>query len=130
MYFSNDVLDDCRDNASSGESQRQASCVASDRHSIPFGFGSMDVDLQVLHPSEKEISILWKAYRANIDPILKILHVPSMEKVIRRARRSPSSLQPGSEALLFAVYHAAIASLEDEEVRKSKAIRQIMPSDA
>lgn len=78
----------------------------------------MDVDLQALRPSEAEISILWKTYRENIDPILKILHIPSMEKVVRKARRGPGSLEPGSEALLFAVYHAAIASLEDEEVSK------------
>ncbi|EFY97745.1 fungal specific transcription factor domain-containing protein [Metarhizium robertsii ARSEF 23] len=119
MYFLNSVPDNCRDNTSSSESPRQASCVVSDRHSIPFAFGSMDVDLQALRPREAEISILWKTYRENIDPILKILHIPSMEKVVRRARRSPSSLEPGSEALLFAIYHAAIASLEDEEVQSN-----------
>ncbi|KAH0592942.1 hypothetical protein MHUMG1_09395 [Metarhizium humberi] len=125
MYFLNSVPDYCRDNTSSNESPRQASCAASDRHSIPFGFGSMDVDLQALRPSEAEISILWKTYRENIDPILKILHIPSMEKVVRKARRSPSSLEPGSEALLFAVYHAAIASLEDEKVQSNfKSPRQ------
>ena len=53
----------------------------------------------------------------NIDPFMKLLHVPTVTKVIREIRGSYESLNPSMQALVLAIAFAAIMSLEGEEVR-------------
>ena len=60
---------------------------------------------------------LWHIYVDNVDPFMKILHVPSMTKVIRELRGSYGSLDSSMQALVLAVSFAAVMSLESEEVR-------------
>lgn len=47
-----------------------------------------------------------------------MLHVPSVEKLLERASKNCRALEVGHQALLFAIYYAAIASLEDGEVER------------
>lgn len=60
---------------------------------------------------------MWQVYQENVDPILKILHVPTTSKLIRQVRTSLDNLTPSTEALMFSIYYAAITSLDEEEVR-------------
>jgi hypothetical protein len=62
---------------------------------------------------------MWQIYQENVDPVLKILHVPSMEQLIRERRACLGSISPSTEALLFSIYYAAVASMEEEEVTRS-----------
>ena len=62
---------------------------------------------------------LWQIYMDNVDPFMKVVHVPTMTKVIRELRGSYQSLQPGMQALVLAISLAAVMSLEDEEVSGS-----------
>ena len=50
---------------------------------------------------------------------MKILHVPTMTKVIRELRGSYESLDSSMQALVLAISFAAVMSLESEEVRDS-----------
>lgn len=87
-----------------------------DHQSFIFGYRSADVDLRSLHPLPSQIPFIWQVYQENVDPILKIVHVPTMSKVIKEFRQNLDSLNPSTEALMFSIYYAAITSLEDEEV--------------
>ena len=62
---------------------------------------------------------LWQIYVDNVDPFMKVLHVPTMTKVIRELRGSYQSLSPSMQALVLVISLAAIMSLEDEEVSGS-----------
>jgi len=53
----------------------------------------------------------------NIDPFMKVLHVPTMTKVIRELKGSYKSLGCNMQALVLAISFAAITSLGNEEVR-------------
>ncbi|KAL2192627.1 fungal-specific transcription factor domain-containing protein [Corynascus similis CBS 632.67] len=88
-----------------------------DHQSFIFGYRSADVDLRSLHPLPSQIPFIWQVYQENVDPILKIVHVPTMSKVIKEFRQNLDSLNPSTEALMFSIYYAAITSLEDEEVK-------------
>ena len=55
----------------------------------------------------------------NVDPFMKVLHVPTMTKVIRELRGSYHSLGSSMRALVLAISLAALMSLEDEEVSGS-----------
>lgn len=54
--------------------------------------------------------------------MLKVLHVPSMDALFEDQLRldEPSAVD---EALLFAIYYAAVVSLEEEDVRDPEAVR-------
>ena len=87
-----------------------------DHHAFLFGYRSCDVDLRKLHPLPSQIPFIWQVYTENIDPLVKILHVPTMNGLIRKLRTNMDILTPGLEALMFSIYFSAITSMEEDEV--------------
>lgn len=61
---------------------------------------------------------MWQLYQENVDPIVKVIHVPTVDKLIKETRKDLNSLTPPNEALMFAIYYAAITSIDDADVRK------------
>ncbi|KAI0020772.1 fungal-specific transcription factor domain-containing protein [Xylariomycetidae sp. FL0641] len=88
-----------------------------DHHGFILGYSSSQVDLRKLHPLPSQIPFIWQVYIENVDPLVKILHIPTMSKIIRDLRSNMDTLTPGLEALMFSIYYAAITSLEEEEVK-------------
>ena len=72
-----------------------------------------------LHPLPSQMLFLWQIYMDNVDPFMKVLHVPTMTKVIRELRGSYHSLGPSMKALVLAISLAALMSLGNEEVSGS-----------
>ncbi|KAI3324571.1 hypothetical protein HD806DRAFT_49158 [Xylariaceae sp. AK1471] len=87
-----------------------------DHHGFIFGYSSSNVDLRKLHPLPSQMLFYWQVYMDNVDPIIKILHVPTMTKIVKELRSDMSTITPGVEALMFATYFAAITSMETDEV--------------
>lgn len=80
-----------------------------------FPMGSAGVDLQNLHPAPEQIDVLWDAYVGHFDPLIKILHRPSMEALVSSVKlREP--LSPPNEALMFAVYWVGLMSMPEHLV--------------
>jgi hypothetical protein len=73
-----------------------------------------------VYPLPSQMLFLWQIYKDNVDPFVKILHKPTMAKVIREIRSNYDSLRPSMRALVLAISLAAIMSLEDEEVSSYK----------
>jgi hypothetical protein len=63
-----------------------------------------------------QVLFLWQIYVDNVDPLMKILHVPTMTKVIQQLRGTFDSLDHSMKAVVLAVCFAAIMSLDDKEV--------------
>ncbi|KAK6076669.1 fungal specific transcription factor domain-containing protein [Seiridium cupressi] len=74
------------------------------------------IDLRDLHPLPSQIPYIWEVYIMNVDPILKAVHVPSTNEDIRNIVRDPTRVVPETEALMFAIYYAAIISMEVHDV--------------
>ncbi|GAW11645.1 hypothetical protein ANO14919_009930 [Xylariales sp. No.14919] len=87
-----------------------------DHHGFIFGYSSSNVDLRSLHPLPSQMLFYWQVYMDNVDPIVKLLHVPAMTKIVKELRSDMSTITPGVEALMFAIYLAAITSMEHDEV--------------
>lgn len=100
--------------SSPGHDARDKTAV--DRHAFLFGYRSFDVDLRSLHPLPSQIPFLWQVYQENVDPIVKILHIPTVSTLIRNVRLNLDNLTPATEALIFAIYYAAVSSLDEDEV--------------
>ncbi|TDZ16357.1 Bikaverin cluster transcription factor bik5 [Colletotrichum orbiculare MAFF 240422] len=111
--------DESEDEDTPDHSPLQATDASTDHHAFILGYRSSDVDLRKLHPLPSQIPFMWQVYQENVEPLLKILHIPTMEKLIRDMRRNMDDLTAGNEALLFSIYYAAVTSMEDDEVEKN-----------
>lgn len=78
---------------------------------------SLQPDIEaVAHPSLDYRVRLWAVYTHNVDPIIKILHKPTFGKQIQAAEDALLGQRPSASrnALLFAVYFAAVSTLSPE----------------
>lgn len=112
-----DDLDDFQDDTTPEQSPPQNLAADSDHHSFLLGYRSAEVDLAGLHPLPAQTSFLWQIYLENIEPLVKVLHIPTMSRLMTKVRRGEHDLRPGDEALVFAIYYSAVVSMESDEVR-------------
>lgn len=80
-----------------------------------LGYSSLMYDMSQLHPSPSQIFILWEIFKENADPVLKILHVPTVKNVIMKAAVSSTGLSKASEALFFSICFASVVSMSDDQ---------------
>ena len=83
-----------------------------------FGSAPRIQDLSSLHPDEATIRRLWQIFVQNVNPLSKILHIPTMEKAIHNAARDVSNIPKNLEVLMFSIYACAVASLSAEVCRR------------
>ncbi|KAK8111930.1 Bikaverin cluster transcription factor bik5 [Apiospora kogelbergensis] len=115
--FTDEESDESDDDGSTPATSTSTKDQQADHHAFIFGYRSADVDLRKLHPLPSQIPFIWQIYTENVDPIVKILHVPTMGDVVRQVRADMKNLTPGLEALMFAIYYASITSMEENEVQ-------------
>ncbi|KAI4174442.1 MAG: hypothetical protein LQ346_008237 [Caloplaca aetnensis] len=92
---------------------------AFDRHhadgsGLLFGF-SVNDDLKRLHPGPIIIFRLWQTYLNCVYPLSMIFHAPTVQQQILDASADLENVSESMEALMFAIYHAAIVALPPEE---------------
>lgn len=68
------------------------------------------------HPSRWQIIQLWRAFINNVDPVLKVLHLPTTEVSVFKAANDPTGNDHGHNALLFSIYLVATTSLAPSDV--------------
>ncbi len=71
--------------------------------------------MQALHPGEQQARQFWEVYKENVDPLVKVLHIPTFQTTffdaVGRLEKVPKAL----EALLFSIYYGAVTSTLAEE---------------
>jgi hypothetical protein len=70
------------------------------------------------HPPPKRIHELWQIFVDNVDPLTKVLHVPTVRPAIEKAVGNIEAMHRSFEALMFAIYSTAVMSLNDEDCRE------------
>ena len=70
------------------------------------------------HPPAECIHQLWQIFVENVDPLTKVVHVPTLRPAISKAASSIGTIPRSFEALMFAIYGAAVMSLKDDECRQ------------
>ncbi|PNP75482.1 hypothetical protein FNYG_11286 [Fusarium nygamai] len=85
---------------------------------LGFVFGSAEFAkaLDGLNPMPSQTLFIWQTYVENVDPFIKVLHIPTIENIVKQLKGNFSSFGHNVEALLFAICLAAIASLDEETV--------------
>nr|POE99356.1 bikaverin cluster transcription factor bik5 [Quercus suber] len=84
-----------------------------------FGYSSHSVDMLSLHPLPSQIEAYWETYVDRVDPMCKVLHIPTLRPVVLKAASQLNNLSKSFECLLFTIYYAATTSLTYEECNKT-----------
>ena len=89
------------------------------------------------HPPPERIRQLWQIFIENVDPLTKVVHVPTLRPAIQKAVSNIAAIPRSLEVLMFAIYGAAIMTLKDDdctqefgEPRKSLLSRYISATEA
>ncbi|KUJ13652.1 uncharacterized protein LY89DRAFT_621222 [Mollisia scopiformis] len=100
------------------ESPGTASSVVEDEHQgYVFGYSSSAINLRDLHPLPSQLPLYLKLYAQKIDPVVKMFHIPSLEKLVEEAVGSLDNISRSKEALLFGLYFSVIISMSPLEVK-------------
>ena len=62
---------------------------------------------------------MWQTFVENVDPIIKMVHVPTLQAAIEKAILDIGHVPKGFEALMFAIYSTAVLSLKDEDCKST-----------
>ncbi|KAE8146583.1 fungal-specific transcription factor domain-containing protein [Aspergillus avenaceus] len=76
-------------------------------------------NLSKYHPSHEDALKLWAIYVENVEPICKVLHVPTATGVVSAVSQQPTTASKTDECLVFAIYHFAVYSMSDEDCQRT-----------
>ncbi|KAI9661211.1 MAG: hypothetical protein M1821_009538 [Bathelium mastoideum] len=71
------------------------------------------------HPSAEIIYQLWQTFIENVNPLTKIVHIPTLQLAIEKAVGNIERIPKGFEALMFSIYSMAVLSLTEDECRET-----------
>ncbi|KAL8643227.1 MAG: hypothetical protein Q9226_008415, partial [Calogaya cf. arnoldii] len=110
-----DILDDRTDDEGDYPSPGSGSSASANHQGFIFSFSSTILSLRNFHPPANQVLTYWEVYKENVDPLVKILHRPSTERILREAAKDLDHLNKPLEVMMFSIYFAAVTSLSDEE---------------
>lgn len=83
---------------------------------LPASPGSSS--LEDLQPEPVQAFRLWQMFLDRVNPLMKIIHVPTLQPYVTQATGDMSSIPMNYQALLFAVYLMATISLSELECKQ------------
>ena len=86
---------------------------------FPFVVGGSMVSVTSSHPTAIQIFQLWQVYINNVNPLLKLSHITTLQAQIISAGANTAKIPKPLEALMFAIYFSAITSMTDDEVNNT-----------
>ncbi|KAK5061421.1 hypothetical protein LTR84_007964 [Exophiala bonariae] len=108
---SDSSCDDLREKIVAGVRNQE---VQVDEH-LFFGPYQNSGHLLALHPEPIQIFRLWQVYIDNVNPLLKVSHVNSLQTRIIEAASNLINIDPDLEALIFSIYCMSILSLSTQD---------------
>jgi len=91
------------------------SMTPDDQSELILGADSPEQDIEDLWPEAGHIFRLWQVYLDRVNPLTKIIHVPTLQPYLAEAITRSHNVPKSIEALLFSIFlMAAIALTPDE----------------
>jgi hypothetical protein len=100
----------------------EPSCGSSDQEASENDFGfvlgsQLNSKTVTRHPPPAMILQLWETFVENVDPLTKLVHVPTLGPAIQKVASNTDTIPRNFEALMFAIYAAAVLSLKDDDCK-------------
>ena len=73
------------------------------------------IDVDELHPAPVNVFRLWHIFMERVNPMVKVIHAPSMQPYLQEAANSGRNIPNNVVALIFSIYTVSVVALEDEE---------------
>ena len=80
-----------------------------------FGPPKTDLSLSAMHPGPPQVLKLWQIFMENVNPLLKLVHAPTLQTRIIDAVGNMTSIDRTLEALMFSIYCVTVVSLDDDD---------------
>ncbi|KAI4140836.1 MAG: hypothetical protein LQ341_003683, partial [Variospora aurantia] len=110
-----DILDDPTEEEGDYPSPGSGSSASANHQGFIFSFSSTILSLRNFHPPAHQILTYWEVYKENVDPLVKVIHRPSLEKTLADEAKELDHISKPLECMMFSIYFAAVTSLSDEE---------------
>ena len=110
-----DLLEDPTDDEEDYPSPGSGSSASANHQGFIFSFSSTILSLRNFHPPTEQIYTYYNIFKENVDPLVKVFHKPSLEKMIAEARQNMDGLSKANEVVLFSLYFAAATSLSADD---------------
>ena len=78
-----------------------------------FGHNCAAINVDSLSPLPSQMPFIWHTFVNNVDPFIKVLHLPTVNTIIQGLNGTITSLSPNMEALLFSISLATITSMDE-----------------
>lgn len=88
-----------------------------DQNAVLLFSDGTDCGTEDLHPEPAQVFGLWQIFVDRVNPISRVIHVPTVQPLVAAAATDRKSLASNKEALLFAIYSFATAALSERECR-------------
>jgi hypothetical protein len=85
--------------------------------SLLLNLSSKAENLSSLHFPYHIVQKMWEVYIERVDPMMKLLHLPTFWPTLTNAIQNPRSISQSLEALVFVFYLVTISSMEESEVQ-------------
>jgi hypothetical protein len=82
-------------------------------------FPSTQPELHELHPEPRHIYRFWQIFVESVNPLTKIVHVPTLQRRILDASWDPANVSKPLTAILFAIYTLAVTSVSSDDCQAS-----------
>ncbi|KAL2754910.1 hypothetical protein ACRALDRAFT_1011066, partial [Sodiomyces alcalophilus JCM 7366] len=76
------------------------------------------IELEDVAPSPVQVFRLWQVFLERINPLTKLVHVPSLQPLVIEAAANHRNVPNNTQCLLFAIYLICTVSLSDAECRQ------------
>ncbi|KAI1130663.1 fungal-specific transcription factor domain-containing protein [Nemania abortiva] len=98
------------------ESESGTTALSPENSSDLFlGIDDISIDLRELQPDLVNVFRLWQLFIERVNPLTKLIHVPSLQPYVMDAAADISKVPLAYQALLFSVYTMAAVSLTGQE---------------
>ncbi|KAJ5319789.1 hypothetical protein PENANT_c026G05062 [Penicillium antarcticum] len=112
-----DILDACPDYESDTASLENGPSISDGGQAYVYSFNSIVCNLAAFYPTPDRILLLWQIFVDQVDPIIRMLHKPTMQAQVIKAKDHAIEMSKPNEALLFAIYFASITSMNEKQCR-------------
>jgi len=105
-----EIVDADDDNETSPDSM-----TPDENSDLVLGGDTNEQTVESLWPEPTAVFCLWQTYLERVNPLTKIIHVPSLQPYLAEAALGSSNLPKNIEAVLFSIFLMAAVSMTAEE---------------
>lgn len=86
-----------------------------DHHTGLLFSSDSDSNLDELHPNPAHVFRLWQTFLERVNPLTKVIHVPTVQPLVVEAATNQANLPKNVEALLFSIYTMGAIAMSEAE---------------